>query len=801
MTAHDAFTIEPWGLCEQSLDLDVLARAESVFALSNGHVGMRANLDEGEPHGLPGTYLNGVFELRPLPYAEAAYGQPESGQSVINVTNGKIIRLLVDDEPFDLRYGDLHEHQRRLDFRDGLLKRSALWTSPAGRTVRVTSTRLVSLTQRAVAAVSYEVEPVDGPARIVLQSELVANEQLPSANGDPRASAVLEAPLVAEHHAHNGAKAVLVHQTRFSNLRVAATMDHIVECDSPFQGETETEPDHARYSVTTVLKKGQKLRLVKFIAYGWSAARSLPAVRDQVAAALTAARFTGWDGLVEEQRQYLQEFWARSDIEVDGDVELQQAVRFALFHVLQAGARTEERAIPAKGLTGPGYDGHCFWDTETFVLPVLTYCLPDAVAQALRWRYTTLPMARERAAQLGLAGAVFPWRTIRGEECSGYWPAGTAAFHIGADIARAVERYVRATGDAGFERDFGMEILVETARMWRSLGHHDAEGRFRIDGVTGPDEYSSIADNNVYTNLMAQANLRAAADAATRHLHEAAALGVNTEEMAQWRDAAAAMYIPYDEKLGVHPQADGFTNHEMWDFENTPAEKYPLLLHFPYYDLYRKQVVKQADLVLAMQVRGDAFTAEQKSRNFAYYERLTVRDSSLSACTQAVIAAEVGHLDLAYDYLAEAALMDLHDLGGNTRDGLHMASLAGACISLVAGFGGLRDHDEHLVFRPRLPSGLSRVAFAMRLRGNLVLHVAITRAEATYTLREGEAIKLVHDEEELVVTADKPVSRPIPRPVPLERLHQPPGREPARRHAQSGPTVASVDPTGMHEGE
>ncbi|NUU25698.1 MAG: glycoside hydrolase family 65 protein [Streptomycetaceae bacterium] len=793
MTAHEAYTIDPWGITETSLDLDILARAESVFALSNGHVGMRANLDEGEPHGLPGTYLNGVFELRPLPYAEAAYGQPESGQSVINVTNGKIIRLLVDDEPFDLRYGDLVEHQRRLDFREGMLRRRAVWTSPAGRTVKVTSTRLVSLTQRAVAAIAYEVEPVDGPARIVVQSELVANEQLPSANGDPRASAVLEAPLVAEQSSHIGPKAVLVHQTRFSGLRVAAMMDHVIEYEGDYQAETETEDDHARYSVTTVLKKGEKLRIVKFIAYGWSAARSLPAVRDQVAAALTAARFTGWNGLVNEQKQYLEDFWDRSDIEIDGDVELQQAIRFALFHVLQAGARTEERAIPAKGLTGPGYDGHCFWDTETFVLPVLTYSLPDAVAQALRWRYSTLPMARERAAQLGLAGAVFPWRTIRGEECSGYWPAGTAAFHIGADIARAVERYVRATGDADFERDYGMEILVETARMWRSLGHHDAEGRFRIDGVTGPDEYSSIADNNVYTNLMAQANLRAAADAATRHLHEASALGVDTEEMAGWRDAAASMYVPYNEKLGVHPQADGFTNHEMWDFENTPPDKYPLLLHFPYYDLYRKQVVKQADLVLAMQVRGDAFTPEQKARNFAYYERLTVRDSSLSACTQAVIAAEVGHLDLAYDYLAEAALMDLHDLGGNTRDGLHMASLAGACIALVAGFGGLRDHDDHLVFRPRLPSGLSRVAFTLRLRRKLVLSIEITRAEATYSLREGDALTLVHDEDEVRLTAAKPVSRPIPRPVPLERLHQPPGREPARRTAQSGPSIVSGD--------
>ncbi|GAA1117339.1 MULTISPECIES: glycoside hydrolase family 65 protein [Kitasatospora] len=786
MNGQDTFAIDPWGVVEHGLDLAGLARAESVFALSNGHIGLRANLDEGEPHGLPGTYLNGVFELRPLPYAESGYGYPESGQSVINVTNGKIIRLLVDDEPFDLRYGDLHQHQRSLDFRDGVLRRTAEWTSPAGRTVKVSSARLVSLTQRAVAAFDYTVEAVDGPVRIVLQSELVANEQLPDGERDPRAAAVLEAPLVAEAHEAVGTKAVLVHRTRYSGLRVAAGMDHLIEGPDRFEATAEATEQQGRISVTTVLQAGERLRLVKFVAYGWSATRSLPAVRDQVEAALTAARYTGWDGLVAEQKGFLGEFWGGSDIEVEGDVELQQAVRFALFHVLQAGARSEERAIPAKGLTGPGYDGHSFWDTETFVLPVLTYCLPTAVDQALRWRHTTLPMARERAAQLGLAGAVFPWRTIRGEECSGYWPAGTAAFHIGADIAAAVVRYVHATGDVEFERTWGLELLVETARMWRSLGHHDPAGRFRIEGVTGPDEYSAVADNNVFTNLMAQTNLRAAAEAATRHPLEAGLLGVDTEEAAAWRDAAAAMFIPYDENLGVHPQADGFTDHQLWDFESTPAENYPLLLHYPYFDLYRKQVVKQADLVLAMQVRGDAFTDEQKARNFAYYERLTVRDSSLSACTQAVIAAEVGQLDLAYDYTAEAALMDLHDLGGNTRDGLHMASLAGACIALVAGFGGLRDRGGRLSFRPRLPSGLRRLSFALRVRDNL-LRVEITHAATTYTLKRGESIQVQHDGEVLEVKAGSPLHRPTTvAEVPPERCTQPPGREPARRHPQAG---------------
>src|SRR5581483_8832064 len=392
----------------------------------------------------------------------------------------------------------------------------------------------------------------------------------------------------------------------------------------------------------------ESLTVVKLLAYGWSGHRSSDSVRTQVFGALTEARHSGWDELAAEQRAYLDDFWERADIEVEGDPELQQAVRFSLFHILQAAARGEQRAIAAKGLTGSGYDGHAFWDTETFVLYVLTYTAPRAAADALRWRHTTLDLARERARQLGLGGAAFPWRTIAGQECSGYWPAGTAAFHVNADIAGAVVRYQAAHDDEAFERDIGTELLVETARLWRSLGHHDAAGRFRIDGVTGPDEYSAVADNNVFTNLMAQRNLRAAADAVERYPHVASRLGVDDEEAAGWRDAAEAIVVPFDHDLGVHSQAEGFTQHARWDFEATAPEQYPLLLHFPYFDLYRKQVVKQADLVLAMHVRGDAFTDEEKAVNFAYYEALTVRDSSLSASTQAVLAAEIGHLELAY---------------------------------------------------------------------------------------------------------------------------------------------------------
>ena len=551
--------------------------------------------------------------------------------------------------------------------------------------------------------------------------------------------------------------------------------------------EATSRPDNVRISITARLEPGERLRIVKFLAYGWSAVRSLPAIRDQIAAALSAARATGWEGLLAEQRTYLDDFWARADVEVEGDDDLQQAVRFALFHILQSGARAERRPIPAKGLSGPGYDGHAFWDTEIFVLPLLMLTVPAAAADVLRWRLSTLDHARERARQLGLRGAAFPWRTIDGAECSAYWPAGTAAFHVNADIAYAAAQYVAVTGDAAFEEQVGLPLLVETARLFRSLGYLDAAGHFRIDGVTGPDEYSAIADNNVYTNLMAQYNLRCAAEAAERYPEAARALGVEPGEAIDWREAATQMYLPLDGQSGVTPQAETFTAHEPWDFDATPPERYPLLLHYPYFDLYRKQVVKQADLVLALHLRGDAFSAEEKARNFAYYEALTVRDSSLSAATQAVIAAQVGQLQLAYDYLWETAITDLGDLKRNTPDGLHLAALAGTWTALVAGFGGLRLHEGALRFAPRLPAGIERLAFHLLYRDRR-LRVEITAAEARYRLLAGDPLVVYHHGREVALEGAEPVERPIVPIKPGPRPAQPRGRAPRPRSSYSKAT-------------
>lgn len=781
MIAHGTFGADPWILREENLDLDALAATESIFALSNGHLGLRGNFEEGEPVGAPGTYLNGFYEERPLPYAEAGYGYPESGQTLVNITDGKLIRLTVDDELFDVRYGHLHRHKRSLDFRTGLLTREVEWESPIGSAVRIKTQRLVSFAQRNIAAILYEVTPLNDSARLVVQSELVANEPEPERKGDPRAAAALKAPLETNMAVAFDNTALLAHTTHTSKLHMAVAMGHLVDGPENTTRESHAYNDIARLAIAATVEGGETLRMVKLLSYGWSGHRSSDSVRAQVQGALAEGHHTGWDGLVKSQRDYLDDFWSRSDVEIDGDAELQQAVRFSLFHVLQAGARGEGRAIPAKGLTGAGYDGHAFWDSESFVMRALTYMEPEAVRDALTWRHATLDLARDRAGTLGLKGAAFPWRTIHGEECSAYWPAGTAGFHVNADIADAVQRYYNATENGSFMLEQGLEILAETARLWLSLGYRGPHGHFRIDGVTGPDEYSALGDNNVYTNLMAARNMAAAADAAEAMPERAFDLGIKSDEIEAWREASEVIEVPYDEELGVHPQADRFTRYERWNFKSTPAECYPLMLHYPYFELYRRQVIKQADLVLALWACGDKFTPKEKQRDFDYYEALTVRDSSLSAAPQAIVAAETGHLQLAYDYFAEVALVDLNDLARNSRDGLHVASLAGTWLCVVAGFGGFRDHGGNLSFAPQLPPALSRIKFHLNFRGRR-LEVEVEDGAATYTLQDGDGLEFTHHGDETRVEAGKPVVLELPEVPEREPPEQPPGRAPEPRN-------------------
>ncbi|MBD2081424.1 glycoside hydrolase family 65 protein [Leptolyngbya sp. FACHB-17] len=776
---------DPWRWVETEFYPQRLAQMETLFSTANGYVGMRGGCEEGNPVAQNGTFINGFYESYEIEYAEAAYGYAKTGQTIVSVTDSKPIKLYVDDELFYLPTATKLQFERALNMQTGTLDREILWETPSGKQVLIRSQRLISLVQRHVAAISYEVTLLNAEAPIVISSEVRYEPEGGSTSNDPRlAKKFKERVLLPQQQSKRDLRLILSHQTRNSHMTVACGVDHQFETDCAYEYTSDCSEDDGKVVFSIDGKPNATIRLIKFITYHHSGRCSSQELHDRAERTLDRTTKQGFDALLKSQCDYLDDFWYRSDIEIDGAPDhpdetperLQQVLRFNLFHILQASARSEGAGIPSKGLTSQAYDGHYFWDAEIYVMPFLTYTAPSIAKNLLMFRYQMLDQARQRAKEVSQAGALFPWRTINGEEASAYYAAGTAQYHIDADIMYALKKYVKVTQDDEFLCQVGAEMLVETARMWFSLGFFSprSNNQFCIHAVTGPDEYNTVVDNNTYTNLMARENLWYAAKV-VRQLHNeypdrfaalAAKIQVELSEADDWQRAADSMYLAFDEKLGIHLQHDGFLEQEVWDFENTPAEKYPLLLHFHPLVIYRHQVIKQADIVLAMFLLGHEFSREQKRQNFEYYDPLTTGDSSLSVCIQSIVAAEIGKMDQAIDYARYATLMDLGDVAGNVENGCHIASMGGTWMVLVYGFAGLRDSDGGFSFHPRLPKTLKRMKFALILQGQR-LEVEITHDKATYLLREGTKLTIEHQGETIVLGAEEPVSMAI---KPIDKI-------------------------------
>ena len=761
------FPVDPWRLVETEPARHDLGQTESLFAVGNGYLGLRANPSEGREAHSHGTFVNGFHETWHIQHPEAAVAFAKTGQTIVNAPDAKLMKLYVDDEPLLLSEADLEHYERVLDFRTGVSHRELVWTTPAGKRLRVRSERMVSLAHRHLAVLRFDIEMLVGSAPVVISSQLLNRQDgedeyhvTAAALGegvDPRQRRVFQARVLTpqlQHHAPGeaGGEVVLGYRCAHSGMTLACGYHHEVEAQCEVEAVTTADPDLAKTVFMMDVAEGESVRLTKFVAYHSS--RGIPAqeLADRCHRTIARARRTGVPELRAQQSAWLDDFWHRSDVEVDGDEVAQQAIRWNLFHIAQATARTHEQGVPAKGVTAGGYDGHYFWDSEVYVLPMLAYTNPDAARKLLRFRWKMLDAARKRARELSQEGALYPWRTINGEEASAYYAAGTAQYHINAAVAYAVERYLFATADTEFLAHEGAEILVETARMWADLGFWDHTGgdRFRIHGVTGPDEYTTVVNDNLYTNVMARFNMRYAAwtyeflaewDPAG---HEALRrrTGVSDEEVAEWHRAAEATYLPYDETLGIHPQDESFLDRERWDFAGTPPDHYPLLLHYHPLVIYRFQVLKQADVVLAMHLRGQHFSREQKRRNFEYYDPITTGDSSLSACVQSIVAAEVGYEDLAFEYFEQSLYLDLANTHHNTADGVHIANAGGVWAALVHGFAGMVDTGEHLCFRPRLPAGWTGLRFRVQRHGHSV-RVEVDPDGCTVVVEDGTAVPVL----------------------------------------------------------
>jgi alpha,alpha-trehalose phosphorylase len=765
------YPADEWRMVEKRFYPKFLAQAETLFSTANGYLGMRGSFEDGEPVFESGTFVNGFYESWPIVYGEEAFGFAKTGQTIVNVTDCKIIKLYVDDEPFYLPTAVLLHFERVLDMRAGTLDREVLWETPAGKQVQIKSRRLVSFEHRHLAAICYEVTVLNAEAPVVISSEMAFDPTTQGNDADPRRHGGFRGRvLVPKVHSANGHRLMLAHTTRNSKMSLACGVDHAIETQCPYKCESRCSEDSAKLVLSVDAKPRQPIRLVKYMTYHTSRRAAPEELCERAERLLDRAQAEGCEKLFESQRSYLDAFWSQSDVEVRGDPAVQQAIRFNLFQILQAAGRAEGAGIPAKGLTGQGYEGHYFWDVEIYVLPFLIYTYPRIAKNLLKFRHSFLDKARKRAREVNQKGALFPWRTINGDEASAYYAAGTAQYHINADIIYALKKYVDVTGDEDFLYDVGAEMLAETARLWLDLGYHSKgkDSHFCIHGVTGPDEYNTVVNNNTYTNLMARMNLSYAA-ATLRSLRDKkperyAALvqeiNLRDSEIDQWERAAERMRIPFDDKLQIHPQDDQFLAKEPWDFENTPNDKYPLLLYHHPLVIYRHRVVKQADVVMAMFLLGHEFSLDQKRRNFDYYDPLTTGDSSLSVCIQSIVACEVGRYEKAMEYGRYALLMDLADIGGNVKDGCHIASMGGTWMAIVYGMAGMRDHDGQLSFRPVMTPRMERVRFTLRVRGQ-ILDVEIVRDSATYSVREGTGLSLKHQDQEVRVKPGSPVTLPL----------------------------------------
>ncbi|MFC6333717.1 glycoside hydrolase family 65 protein [Paenibacillus septentrionalis] len=736
-----------WSIINQSLEEADLLNQESIYALGNGYLGVRGNFEEGYAgrKSIRGTYLNAFHDVINIPYGEKLYGFPSTQQKLVNVIDAQGIDIYVGaaQEHFNLFSGEVVSYTREMKLNDGYTERVIHWKSPSGQELKLRFRRLVSFKTRELFAIDIAIEPISVNGEITIVSTVQGDVENYTAVNDPRVASGHAKLLTTQAQGSENGVDYVQNETLTSKLSVscAAAYSHSGAASS----EHVTEGNKINYKAS--FSSNSPLSFTKWNVYTDTLRHGEQSLQQAIHIAADLASSSSFEAQLKEQKQYLDDFWYRSDIVISNDEALQEGIRFNIYQLLQSAGRDEYSNIAAKGLSGEGYEGHYFWDTEIYMAPVFLLTQPDIAKQLLIYRHHILPFARQRAKEMGHAkGALYPWRTISGTECSSFFPSGTAQYHISADIAYSYIQYFMATEDVDFLADYGCEVLAETARLWIEVGH-EHEGSFYIDEVTGPDEYTCCVNNNYYTNAMAKHNLAWAAKAMQllqqaspeRYAALIQQLELTADEITVWANAAERMYLPYDEALGINPQDDSFLRKKVWDFENTPEENYPLLLHYHPLTIYRYQVCKQADTVLAHFLLEDQQSLETIKQSFDYYEKITTHDSSLSTCIFSIMASKIGYDEKAYHYFQETARLDLDNTHGNTKDGLHLANMGGTWMAIVFGFAGVRIKPDTLSLAPKLPSDWDHYQFKLQYKQRTI-EVTVAASGITLTLLAGEAL-------------------------------------------------------------
>ncbi|TXC89837.1 glycoside hydrolase family 65 protein [Metabacillus litoralis] len=752
-----------WTISRNELSQQELLNLESLFSLANGYIGVRGNFEEGygsEMNSIRGTYLNAFHDITEINYGEKLYAFPETQQKLVNNIDAQTIEIYFEGERFSLFEGEVISFERFLYLDKGYTERVITYKTKKGQQVKLRFRRLVSFHIRELFAIELLIEPVDFTGTVKIVSKVDGDVSNYVSRNDPRVSAGHAKLLSVGNVGYDENMMFVVDKTGTSNLETACATKHQLSIGSnKVVGEVDVK--EKSIDVTYSFELTESITLTKYNVYTDTLRHENDLIKKGKAIHESLATID-FNTLIDEQKQYLDEYWQVADIKIGGEEKLQEGIRFNLYHLLQSAGRDKYSNIAAKGLSGEGYEGHFFWDTEIYMIPVFLLTKPDLAKSLIVYRYSILDGAKERAKEMGhKKGALFPWRTISGSECSAYFPAGTAQYHISADIAYSTIQYYLATKDEQFMIEYGAELLIETARLWIDTGHyyHDT---FRIDDVTGPDEYTCLVNNNYYTNVMAKHNLKWAEiawnlvkekdKAVLEELKER--INVLDTEPDQWKQAAEKMYLPFDTDLGINPQDDTFLQKDVWDLKNTPKDKFPLLLHFHPLTLYRYQVCKQADTVLGHFLLEDEQSYDTIKNSYDYYEKITTHDSSLSSAIFSIMAAKVGYKEKAYDYFMESARLDLDNTHGNTKDGLHMANMGGTWMSIIHGFGGVRIKETGLSLSPSLPAQWSHYEFTLFYLQRRI-SVKVNKEDVTLTLLEGQDLKVKLFNDELLLNKGK----------------------------------------------
>lgn len=756
------YPITPWDIIETEFKVENNYRNETTFALSNGYIGTRGTFEENYDFdietGLEGNFINGFYEQEPIRYGEWNFGFPTESQSLLNLPNVKTVRFYIEDELFDMRQGTISNYQRVLHMKEGTLERNLIWTSPNGKRVQIRTERMVSFVKKNWMEQLYEITLLDSDSQITFVSELDADienhtrKTNPLVDYGPFGRRLYPDKIEADQE-------ILFYQgtTKNSNLTMACGCFHKILAENYTIQASESE-FKAEFTYKLEAKKQVPVRLEKYIAYTSTLDEPKEQLEEFIKKELEESKNIGYEKIRQMQITYMHNFWEGADIQIDGDNALQQGLRFNLFHIMQGAGRDGKTGMGAKGLTGEGYEGHYFWDTEMYVLPVLVFTDPALAKSLLHFRFATLEQAKERARILGhQKGALYPWRTINGTEASTYYPLGTAQYHINADIAYAFWLYYTVTKDYDFLKEEAVEVLCETARVWADVGSFaKCKGnRYCICCVTGPDEYNALVDNNFYTNLMARENLRAALKALeiikedkesyNKLIHK---IGLTDDECILWQKIMKKMYLPYDEQLGIYPQDDGFLMRKQWDDSKIPEEKRHLLYenYHPLF-VFRQRMSKQADAILGFYLHSNFFTKEEIKKNYDFYQTVTLHHSSLSTCIFGIVACQIGYYEEAFRYFTESARMDLDDYHNNFYAGIHAANMAGTWQAMVNGFAGMRVNNGKLEFHPFLPDSWNGYRFLITYQRSR-LEVNVSKGKVMVTLKNKIPISLWLGEKE-----------------------------------------------------